>query len=99
MLDEDGDEQTDLRVKLKMFLNTYLSPPQPKQVSEEEKSNYEFIERWYKKILDLKPRVLGDENNQNPLTFLNRGVLPNEVSRVISSLKGSKAIGPDEIHN
>ena len=31
LLDEDGDEQTDLRVKLKMFLNTYLSPPQPKQ--------------------------------------------------------------------
>ena len=95
LLDKDGVEQIDLGEKLKMFLKTYLSPPQPKQVTEEEKSNYEFIERWYERIIDLRPQVL----EQDTLTYLNRDILPSEVSRVISSLKRNKAIGPDEIHN
>ena len=39
------DEQTDLRAKLKMFPNTYLSLLK--------RSNYGFIESWSERIINL----------------------------------------------
>ena len=43
--DQRGVVHEDIETKLQLLLDTYMSPPQPKQATEMEKGNYRYIER------------------------------------------------------
>ena len=42
--DKRGTEHDDIETKLQLLLDTYMSPPQPKQATEMEKGNYKYRE-------------------------------------------------------
>ena len=77
--DKKGETHDDIETKLQLLLDTYMSPPQPKQATEMEKGNYRYIERVYQKLLREKPDL---ENNID--TFLNRDIEVREVRMVIA---------------
>ena len=94
--DKDGVEHKDIETKLKLLLDTYLTPPQPQHVTEQDKASYVHVEKMYGRILDKKQEVLQCNYNLN---FLDRDISIMEVKKAVSSLERDKAMGPDMVHD
>ena len=89
MIDEDGNCCNLIGQKIDVLLRQFMNPPQPRDLTENDRRHYQKVESFFKKTSEA-------DRVEHPL---DRPLVLQEVLRVISELKTNKASGPDEIHN
>ena len=92
LLDENDKEMRDDKLKLDLLLKTFLSPPQPTNVSQETQRHYEEVE---KEANLIKTELTQPEYHRvKKDSILNKPITLREITGVINKLENNKAQWP-----